>query len=373
MVKEKGLYDLLGVSTDADENQIKKGYRKAALKYHPDKPTGDTEKFKQISEAFDILSNPEKRQLYDNFGLEAARRGGVMPEANGPQDGAAGAQFAGGNPFAAFGGGGGGGPGGGARTFRFSTGPGGGGGFGTADAFNIFSQFAESGGFEGEDDIFSMLGGGTRRRGAPGASPFGGMGGMGGGMPGGMPGGMGAAPSPQQLPKSQVQIKLPVSLEDLAVGTTKKMKIKRRREHGIDEKILHVQIKPGWKAGTKITFANEGDLQPNGTLQDVVFVIDEKPNETFTRNGDDLEQTLTLSLKEALTGFSRIVQTIDGKKLKVQHVRPTSPGHIIRYPNYGMPISKKPGHRGDMAIKIAVKFPDSLTPAQKEAIEKNFD
>ena len=76
MVKETKLYDMLGVSPTANEQELKKGYRKAALKYHPDKPTGDTEKFKEISEAFEILNDPQKREIYDQYGIEAARSGG---------------------------------------------------------------------------------------------------------------------------------------------------------------------------------------------------------------------------------------------------------------------------------------------------------
>ena len=110
MVKETKLYDLLGISPNATEQEIKKGYRKAALKYHPDKPTGDTEKFKQISEAFEILSDKNKREIYDQFGLEAARSGGP--------------RFGGAEGF----------PGGGPGAGGFHT-------FSNEDAFNIFSQF----------------------------------------------------------------------------------------------------------------------------------------------------------------------------------------------------------------------------------------
>lgn len=383
MVKDKQLYDLLGVATDANENEIKKAYRKAALKYHPDKPTGDTEKFKQISEAFDILSNSEKRQLYDNYGLEAARRGGLAPEdmqgEGGPGAGGGAGGFPGGFPGFGVGGqgqgqGGGtpftfasGGPGG--KTFRFTTSGGPGGGFtpfSTNDAFNIFRNFTESGGLDEDDDLFSMFGG--MRGGPRGRSAAAGNGGFSFGGPS-----MGQSPSPPpQQQKQAYQITLPVSLEDLAGGATKKMKIKRRGTAGQEEKILTINLKPGWKAGTKITYANEGDVQPDGSFQDVVFVIEEKPHETFKRNGNDLEQTVTLSLKEALCGYSKIVNTIDGKRIKIESSRPTSPGQEVRYPSHGMPISKQPGKRGDLVIKIQVQFPATLTPQQKQAIQQNF-
>lgn len=386
MVKDKQLYDLLGVATDANENEIKKAYRKAALKYHPDKPTGDTEKFKQISEAFDILSNSEKRQLYDNYGLEAARRGGLAPEDMQSGGGAPGGGGAGGFPGGfpgGFGGAAGQGGGGtpftfasgapGGKTFRFSTSGGPGGGFtpfSTNDAFNIFRNFTESGGLDEDDDLFSMFGG---MRGGPRGRPAGnGTAGFNFGGPGGM-GGMGQSPSPPPPQQKQAyQITLPVSLEDLASGATKKMKIKRRGTAGQEEKILTINLKPGWKAGTKITFANEGDVQPDGSFQDVVFVVEEKPHETFKRNGNELEQTLTLSLKEALCGYSKVVNTIDGKRIKIESSRPTSPGQEVRYPSHGMPISKQPGKRGDLVIKVQVQFPATLTPQQKQAIEQNF-
>lgn len=372
MVKETKLYDLLGVKPDANENEIKKGYRKAALKYHPDKPTGDTEKFKEISEAFDILSNSDKRQIYDAYGLEAARHGGVMPDA--AAGGAGGPGGAGGFPGGFPGGDGGGGfagfggmpgGGGGGRTFRFTTGggpggPGGGYSFSSGDAFNIFNHFSQAGGMDGDDDddIFSMLNGGRGGRRA-------------GASAGGFPGGFGRSASPPE--KEKVTLKLPVSLEDLASGTTKKMKIKRKNANGQqEERVLNIQIKPGWKAGTKITYPNEGDGLPDGSRQDVVFVIDEKPNAKFTRDGNDLKMTLHLTLKEALCGFSKIVETIDGKKLKVEYSRPITPGNTVKYPSHGMPLSKNPSERGSLILTFEVDMPRELTPAQREAIEKNF-
>lgn len=366
MVKETKLYDLLGVKPDASDNELKKGYRKMALKFHPDKPTGDTEKFKEISEAYDILSDADKRQVYDTYGLEAARHGGPMPSADGPQ-GAGG--FPGG--FAQGGAGGtpfgfpGGSPGGGPQTFHFSTGGGGGGAggaggnpfhqFSANDAFNIFSHFTQSEDLgSDDDDIFRSFGGfgGSRAR---------------------RPQFQSAGPRSGPSEKSTVTVKLAVTLEDLYNGTTKKMKIRRRNRTGVsEEKILQITIKPGWKAGTKITFANEGDALPDGSSQDVVFVVEEKPHARFKRVDNDLTMDIKLSLKEALTGFSRIVETLDGKKLKVENKNPINPGHIIRYPERGMPISKRPGAKGDLVITIKVDFPTKLTDAQRQAIETNF-
>ncbi|CAH6719978.1 protein Sis1p [[Candida] jaroonii] len=334
MVRETKLYDLLGVSPSASDTEIKKAYRKQALKYHPDKPTGDTEKFKEISEAFDILSNGDKRQVYDDYGLEAAR--GNAP-AGGSGFGGMGGQ--GGNPF-----------GGGFHS----------GGFSQNDAFNIFSQM---GGFGMDDGGFG------------GGSPFGGMGGMPGGM-GGMPGGFGGGmgggrkrPEPDT-----VTMPLAVSLEDLFTGATKKLKINRKNQNGIREsKVLEVGVRPGWKAGTKITFKNEGDWQSEcQARQTIQFVLEEKPHPVFTRDGNDLKVTIPLSFKESLCGFDKEIQTIDGRRIPLSRSSPIQPTSVNTYPGLGMPISKTPSQRGDFHIAYKVDFPHSLTMEQKQMINQYF-
>lgn len=90
----------------------------------------------------------------------------------------------------------------------------------------------------------------------------------------------------------------------------------------------------------------------------------------FTREGDDIKHTIELDLKEALTGWRRTVQTIDGKQLNVGSGGPNGPLWTERFPNLGMPKSKKPTDRGDFIVGVKIKFPVSLTSAQKEQLQK---
>lgn len=96
----------------------------------------------------------------------------------------------------------------------------------------------------------------------------------------------------------------------------------------------------------------------------------QKPNPNFKRAGDDLVTTVDLGLKEALTGWERIVKTIDGKQLRVSKPGPTQPGSEERYPGLGMPISKKPTERGDLVVRANVKFPTSLSSSQKQTLKE---
>ncbi|KAJ3358896.1 hypothetical protein GGF32_009907 [Allomyces javanicus] len=360
----KDYYKLLGVAKDASEDDLRKAYRKLALKFHPDRnqEAGAKEKFQEISEAYEVLSDSNKRTIYDRYGEEGLK--GVPP----PDAGAGGP----GAGFSGFG------PGG--TTFSFSSSGGGPGmHFNPSNADDIFrtfmSQFGGGGG--GDDDPFAgMFGGMPRSRGSTSARGFGGMGGMGGmsggfgGMGGGMGGnGMGGVGGGEPQVVSR---KLPVALEDLFKGTTKKLKVTRRSlAGGQSEKILEINIKPGWKAGTKIKFPNEGDEIAPGVSQTVEFVIEEKPHPTFKRTGDNLETTLDLTLVEALTGFARKITTLDGRHLLVKCDKVVQPGQQIRYRGDGMPISKSPGTKGDLIVHLKVRFPENLrlSDDQKEQLK----
>ncbi|MED6196120.1 hypothetical protein PIB30_044312 [Stylosanthes scabra] len=330
-------YKILQVDRGAKDDDLKKAYRKLAMKWHPDKnPNNKKEaeaKFKQISEAYDVLSDPQKRAVYDQYGEEGLK-GQVPPP------GAGGFSSAGDGP----------------TTFRFNP----------RSADDIFSEFF---GF---------------------SSPFGGMGDMGGragasGFPRGMFGDdifnsfarHGAGEGSTNMPRKSAPIErtLQCSLEDLYKGTTKKMKISRDvtdasgRATTVEE-ILTIEIKPGWKKGTKITFPEKGNEQRGVIPADLVFIIDEKPHSLFKRDGNDLVVTQKISLIEALTGYTAQLTTLDGRSISVPINSIISPSYEEVIKGEGMPIPKEPSKRGNLRIKFNIKFPSRLTSDQKAGIKR---
>ncbi|KMZ63139.1 Chaperone protein dnaJ [Zostera marina] len=340
-------YKLLKVDKTADADMLKKAYRKLAMKWHPDKnPNNKKEaeaKFKEISEAYDVLSDPQKRAVYDQYGEEGLK-GQVPPSSAG-------------------------GPGPGVSTTYFSTG----------DFNNVFRFNPRS-----ADDVFKEVFGSS--------SPFDGMGS--GGMRGspGMAGmfgdnvfnfGGGGGDSSMHFHHSQprkapaIENQLPCSLEDLYKGTTKKMRISRelldasRKTIPVDE-ILTIDIKPGWKKGTKITFPEKGNEQVNMKTADLVFIIDEKPHSVFSRDGNDLVVTQKVSLADALAGHTARIVTLDGRTLTIPINSIIHPSYEEVVPREGMPIPKDPSRRGNLIIRFNIKFPAKLTLEQKTICRNLF-
>ena len=207
----------------------------------------------------------------------------------------------------------------------------------------------------------------------------------GGGMPGGMPTGAGprsrgartrTEPVPTPSAPSEITRPLKVSLEDLNSGTTKRLKVGRKLlTGGTEDKVLEIQVHPGWKSGTKIRFPKAGNEQLSGDAQDLVFVVEEKPHDRFEREGNDLVTHVKLPLVDALAGDGgrRVVETLDGRKLQVAVPSGiVKPGQITTISGEGMPIRKEGSvkRKGDLIVKWDVVFPDRLTPAQKEGIRK---
>lgn len=201
---------------------------------------------------------------------------------------------------------------------------------------------------------------------------------------------------------------LPVALEDLYKGTTKKLRVTKKRMNGQEEantlegRCLSshcvrsserqtdsfcsrsaVAIKPGWKAGTKIRFAKAGNEMPGGS-QDIVFLLEEKPHATFKRDGDDLVYHFKVPLVDALSGppgggsVAKSLTHLDGRTINfnVPYPRgggnPLKPGQEIRIAGEGMPITRKTATKpkGDLVVKLDIIFPDRISAAQAEGIRK---
>lgn len=340
-------YKILQVDKKATDDDLKKAYRKLAMKWHPDKNPKNKKaaeaKFKEISEAYEVLSDPQKRAVYDQYGEEGLK-GQVPPPGTGGATGFPG--FPGGASF-------------------FQTGD------GSTTSFRFNPRSA--------DDIFAEVFGSS--------SPFGGMGGnqffgermfsnsasqahMFGSA-------FGDNRPTSQAPRKAAPIEnnLRCSLEELYKGHTKKMKISRDIADASGktrpvEEILTIDIKPGWKKGTKITFPEKGNEQQNSIPADLVFVIDEKPHGTFTREGNDLIITKKISLAEALTGCSVQITTLDGRNLTIPINNVIHPTYEEVVQNEGMPIPKEPSKRGNLRIKFNIKFPARLTAEQKSSVKR---
>ncbi|XP_042438584.1 dnaJ homolog subfamily B member 4-like [Zingiber officinale] len=337
-------YKILGVDKGAKEDDLKKAYRKLAMKWHPDKnPNNKKEaeaKFKQISEAYEVLSDPQKRAVYDQYGEEGLKGQVPPPGAGGP----------GGATFFSSGGDG-------PTSFRFNP----------RNADDIFAEFfGFSSPFGGVSSGAGSARAGSRFPGRMGmlnedffGSSFGGA-------------GEGASQPRKAAP---IEKRLPCSLEELYKGTTKKMKISREildasGKSMTAEEILTIDVKPGWKKGTKITFPAKGNESPNVLPADITFIIDEKPHPLFSREGNDLIATQTISLAEALTGYTVQLATLDGRSLAIPINKVIHPGYEEVVPEEGMPVPKDPSKKGNLHIKFDIKFPTRLTADQKVGIKK---
>eukprot|EP00803_Ostreobium_quekettii_P001477 evm.model.scf_100EXC.8 EVM.evm.TU.scf_100EXC.8 scf_100EXC:58824-59840(-) len=331
----KDYYKVLGVPRDASEEQLKKAYKKLALKWHPDRNPDNKdqadEKFKEIGEAYEVLSDPKKREVYDQLGEEGIKNGmGGMPGGRSGFYTPSSAndifrQFFGSmDPMEGMFGGAG--P---SSTGGFSFGPSG---------FPSFA-FGSSAFEDGFENLRGSRGPGRRRK-----------------------------PDPVSTP-------VRCTLEELYAGTTKKMRITRSVVDQLSMKrmsvqdLLEIQVKPGWKKGTKITFEGKGDEEPGMVPADVVFVLEEKPHNTFTRQGDDLVYTQKVPLVHALCGTRVTFTHLDGGVRSYALTEPLGPGRTKVIRGEGMPNSKT-GRKGDLIIQLDVEFPRHLSEVQKDALRQ---
>jgi len=340
----RDFYKILGVNRTATADELRKAYRKLALKYHPDKnksPSAE-EKFKDINMAYEVLSDEKKRRIYDQVGEDGMNgQGGGGGAGPGPQfnfNSAGG--FPGGFSSSGF-------PGGG-QNFTFTSshsgGPGGA-NFNPFDTFNAF--FGNSNPFDDFDDPMSGIGGHSTSR-----------------------------VSHQKITGTTQTIEhdVQVSLEDIANGVTKKYNIDRDRiMNGRIQrikKLFEVDVKKGWKDGTKIRYKQEANEESGKLAGDIVFIIKTKQHQHFEREAENLIYTIDVPLKQALSGdkmqFS--VPLLDRQRQATRsHTQVGIQGEIITplttrtIAGEGLPFQKNPTRNGDLIVKFNIIFPTRLT------------
>ncbi|XP_026799653.3 dnaJ homolog subfamily B member 13 isoform X2 [Pangasianodon hypophthalmus] len=254
----KDYYTTLEINRNATDADIKQSYRRLALKFHPQNNShpGAYEKFNQIAEAYDVLSDPRKKATYDKFGEEGLR-GGIPPESA-----ASGAWSSGytyhANPE---------------KTFRQFFG-----------GDNPFADFHTT-----EVDL-----------------SFGGL--------------RGREVKKQDPPiERDLHLALEDLFHGCTkkIKISRRVMNDDGQTSSIKDKILTITVKPGWKEGTRITFPKEGDQGPNNIPADIIFIVRQKPHPLFARQNDDLVYTESISLEKALTGFSVEVETLDGRLVNI--------------------------------------------------------
>ena len=344
---KKDFYEILGINKNANEAEIKKAYRKKAIEFHPDKNPGNKEaeeNFKIAAEAYEVLSDPQKKAKYDQFGHQA---------------------FDGSGGF--------------------------GGGQGGMNMDDIFSQFG---------DIFGSAFGGS-------------FGGNSGGQ--------------RRMKGSNLRIKVKLTLEEIANGVEKKVKVKRKiQAQGVsyktcstcngqgqvmrvtntilgrmqsastcptcggsgqiiekkpanadsqgmilEDETVSIKIPAGVVDGMQLKVSNKGNDAPgNGIPGDLIVAIEEAEHEFLKREGENLHYDLYISLPEAVLGISKDIEAVNGK-VRIKLEEGIQSGKILRLKGKGIPNLNGYGN-GDLLVHVNVWTPKTLNKEQKQFFEKNI-
>jgi len=350
MVKETGYYDILGVKPNCGGDELKKAYRKLAMKYHPDKNPNEGEKFKQISQAYEVLTNPEKRAIYDQGGEQAIKDGGSGGGAgfSSPMD--IFDMFFGGNPF------GGGGPRRGRRERR---------GKDVVHQLSVSLEDLYKGAVRKlaleKNVICDKCEGRGGKKGAVDQCPT--------------CRGSGMQVTVQHLGPGMIQHIQSACSE--CRGQGERINAKDRCKHcngkkvNRERKILEVHIDKGMQDGQKITFNGEGDQEPGLEPGDIIIVLDERDHQVFKRSGNDLILRLKIELVEALCGFQKVVNTLDDRDLVITTIpgEVVKPGDVKFVSGEGMPTYRSPFEKGRLIIQFSVDFPNHVDPAKVPMLE----
>lgn len=329
---KRDYYDVLGISRGADEKEVKKAYRKLAKKYHPDTNPGNKQaeqKFKEITEAYNVLSDSEKKKLYDQYGFAAFEDGG-NPYQNGSSNYGYRSSYGSGN-------------GGTYREFHFN-------GDDMGDMFgDIFG------------DMFHHSSGGTAD--AFGGSGFGRTGGFGnGGF--GSTGGFGEH---FRQKGTDAQVNIDISFEEAAFGCDKRM---RFQDSNGNIQTIETHIPAGIEEGKSIRLKGKGNEGVGGgPAGDLFLKVHILPKKNYERKGMDVYVTTEIPFTTAALGGEAVVQTLDGRvSLKIPEG--TQSGSRIRLKNKGIVSVKNPSQRGDLYVVIQIQVPKNLTPQARQKLQE---
>jgi molecular chaperone DnaJ len=350
-VSKRDCYEVLGVERDADEGEVKKAFRKLARELHPDVNNHDPdaeEKFKEAAEAYEILSDPERRQVYDRYGHDGLRRGGQSPNFEGFGSIS--------DLFEAFFGGGGGFGGG----FGGAMGPRSGGDVQVAVEIDLEQAFAGT-----PVDVPYEAVDRCERCHGNGAEP-------------GTPiktcdrcGGNGVLQAVSRTPFGQIARTVSC---DVCGGDGKVAEKRCTRCDGrgreVQTHVVSVDIPAGIAEGQRIRVAGRGHAGDAGGPSGDLFVhVSIKPHERFLRDGNDLVTVLDVPAPMAALGTKVVVPTLEGEE--DLHVRPgTQPGEVYEMRGRGMPLLRRPGRRGELRVIVNVVIPRQLNDEQKKLMQR---
>ncbi|EEE62392.1 dnaJ protein ERDJ3B precursor [Oryza sativa Japonica Group] len=323
-VAGKSYYDVLQVPKGASEDQIKRSYRKLALKYHPDKNPNNEEankRFAEINNAYEILTDQEKRKIYDRYGEE------------------------------------------GLKQFQAQGGRGGGGGMNIQD---IFSSFFGGGGggmeeeeeqiIKGDDVIVELdasledlyMGGSLkvwREKNVIKPAP-----------------GKRRCNCRNEVYHRQIGPGMYQQMTEQVCDQCANVKYVREGD------FLTVDIEKGMQDGQEVSFFEEGEPKIDGEPGDLKFRIRTAPHERFRREGNDLHTTVTISLLQALVGFEKTIKHLDNHMVEIGTKGITKPKEVRKFKGEGMPLYQS-NKKGDLYVTFEVLFPKTLTDDQKSKLK----
>ncbi|XP_046837856.1 dnaJ homolog subfamily B member 13-like [Vespa crabro] len=306
-------YGVLSLTKNSNDHDIKKAFRRLAISYHP-KSEGNNacfEIFNLIAEAYDVLSNPLKRAVYDQYGEEGLKRG--VPGPNGFIE----PYVYHGEPL---------------RTYREF--------FGTDNPYGDILDYLTQ-----PQLLFEF------------------------------PEGRGIKKKEEPVINS-----LQLTLQEVFFGGTKKIKIQRyvfvdnnKIKTELKEEILTIPIKPGIPTRTQIIYPEMGDESPSKISADVIFIVEDRPHETFQRKDSDLYMIVDVFLREALTGTTITVNTIDDRTFRVPITSVITPEYCKIIEGEGLPLPENPKEKGNLILNFNIEFPVYLSIISKDYVHKAFE